>query len=98
MPADEVIARYHDLWRLQPSFRMPKSDFRARGGSPYVRRDRGLTPSHHDDRTGRGQVIKQLRPPWSATITVNGSSETFSPSQHPNEQNLADLNVPPPGR
>jgi hypothetical protein len=26
MPAAEVIARYHDLWHVEKSFRMSKSD------------------------------------------------------------------------
>ena len=30
MPAAEVIAKYHDLWHVERSFRMSKSDLRAR--------------------------------------------------------------------
>ena len=30
MPAGEVIASYHDLWHVEASFRMSKSDLRAR--------------------------------------------------------------------
>jgi len=30
MPASEVIASYHDLWRVEQSFRMSKTDLRAR--------------------------------------------------------------------
>ncbi|MBM6402961.1 IS1634 family transposase [Phycicoccus sp. CSK15P-2] len=30
MPADEVIGSYHDLWRVEQSFRMSKTDLRAR--------------------------------------------------------------------
>ena len=30
MPAGEVIASYHDLWQVEASFRMSKSDLRAR--------------------------------------------------------------------
>lgn len=30
MPAGEVIASYHDLWRVEQSFRMNKTDLRAR--------------------------------------------------------------------
>ena len=30
MPATEVIASYHDLWHVEASFRMSKSDLRAR--------------------------------------------------------------------
>ena len=27
MPAAEVIAKYHDLWHVEKSFRMSKNDF-----------------------------------------------------------------------
>ena len=30
MPAGEVIASYHDLWHVEQSFRMSKTDLRAR--------------------------------------------------------------------
>jgi transposase len=30
MPAAEVIASYHDLWHVEASFRMSKTDLRAR--------------------------------------------------------------------
>ena len=30
MPAGEVIASYHDLWQVEQSFRMSKTDLRAR--------------------------------------------------------------------
>jgi|SRR5690625_4443851 len=37
MPAAEVLASYHDLWRVEQSFRMSKTDLRAR---PMFHRDR----------------------------------------------------------
>ncbi|HET7474671.1 MAG TPA: hypothetical protein VFJ97_01440 [Dermatophilaceae bacterium] len=30
MPASEVIESYHDLWHVEQSFRMSKTDLRAR--------------------------------------------------------------------
>jgi hypothetical protein len=30
MPAREVIASYHDLWNVEASFRMSKTDLKAR--------------------------------------------------------------------
>jgi hypothetical protein len=30
MPAAEVIAKYHDLWHVEKSFRISKSDLRGR--------------------------------------------------------------------
>ncbi|WP_353354516.1 IS1634 family transposase, partial [Intrasporangium sp. DVR] len=41
MPAGEVIASYHDLWHVEASFRMSKSDLRARPMSCRRRHDIG---------------------------------------------------------
>jgi len=37
MPATEVIAQYHDLWHVEKSFRMSKSDLRGRPMFHYTR-------------------------------------------------------------
>ena len=37
MPATDVIAKYHDLWHVEKSFRMSKSDLRARPMFHYTR-------------------------------------------------------------
>lgn len=37
MPADEVISSYHDLWHVEQSFRMSKTDLRARPVFHYQR-------------------------------------------------------------
>ena len=37
MPAAEVVAKYHDLWHVEKSFRMSKSDLRARPMFDYTR-------------------------------------------------------------
>jgi len=91
MPAAEVIARYHDLWHVEKSFRMSKSDLRARPIFHYTRDAieahltivfTALAVSHCiQTRTGLaiGKVIKQLRPLRSATITINGAIQTFPP-------------------
>ncbi|MGC0274874.1 IS1634 family transposase, partial [Pseudactinotalea sp. Z1739] len=43
MPAGEVIASYHDLWQVEASFRMSKSDLRAR---PIFHRTRDSIEAH----------------------------------------------------
>ncbi|GAB3039713.1 IS1634 family transposase [Mycobacterium bourgelatii] len=110
MPADEVIAHYHELWRVERSFRMSKSDLRAR---PMFHRTRDAIEAHltivvtalavaHNiqERTGLAiaKVVKQLRPLRSATIAINGTTETFPPAvPEPQRQILTSLNIPEPG-
>ena len=91
MPAAEVIAKYHDLWHVERSFRMSKSDLAARPIFHYLRDSieahltivfTALAVSHAiQERSGLAiaNVIKQLRPLRSATITINGASQTFPP-------------------
>ena len=43
MPPGEVIASYHDLWRVEQSFRMSKTDLRAR---PMFHRTRDAIEAH----------------------------------------------------
>jgi Transposase DDE domain len=91
MPAAEVIAKYHELWHVERSFRMSKTDLRAR---PMFHHTREAIEAHltivftalavaHciQERTGLAiaNVIKQLRPLRSATIVINGSAQTFPP-------------------
>jgi len=110
MPAGEVIAHYHELWRVERSFRMSKSDLRAR---PMFHRTRDAIEAHltivvtalavaHNiqERTGLAiaKVVKQLRPLRSATIAINGTTETFPPEvPEPQRQILTSLNIPEPG-
>lgn len=91
MPAAEVIAKYHDLWHVEKSFRMSKTDLDAR---PMFNRMRDAIEAHltivfaalalsHaiQSRTGLSiaKVVKQLRPLRSATININGATQTFPP-------------------
>ena len=91
MAAGEVIAKYHDLWHVERSFRMSKSDLRAR---PMFHHTREAIEAHltivftalavaHciQERTGLAiaNVVKQLRPLRSATISINGATQTFPP-------------------
>lgn len=91
MPATEVITKYHDLWHVERSFRMSKTDLDAR---PMFNRVHeaieahltivftALAVSHAiQARTGLAiaKTVKQLRPLRSATITINGATQTFPP-------------------
>ena len=110
MAAGEVIARYHDLWKVERSFRMSKTDLRAR---PMFHRTRDAIEAHltiviaalavaHNiqERTGLAiaNVVKQLRPLRSATIAINGTTETFPPQvPAPQQKILTSLAIPEPG-
>jgi hypothetical protein len=106
MAAAEVIAKYHDLWHVERSFRMSKTDLEAR---PMFHRTREAIEAHltivftalavaHciQERSGLAiaNIIKQLRPLRSATIVINGASETFPPEiPEPQRKILADLGI-----
>ncbi len=92
MSAGEVISSYHDLWHVEQSFRMSKTDLRAR---PMFHRTRQAIEAHltivftalaisHEvqARTGMAirNVIRQLRPLRSATIAINNATQTFAPA------------------
>jgi Transposase DDE domain len=92
MPAGEVIASYHDLWKVEQSFRMSKTDLRAR---PMFHHRRDAIEAHLtivftalavsrevQTRTELAirNVVRQLRPLRSATIAINGAEQTFPPA------------------
>jgi hypothetical protein len=91
MPAAEVIGKYHELWHVERSFRMTKSDLRARPIFHHVRESieahltivfTALAVAHCiQEKTGLaiGNVVKQLRPLRSATIVINGTTQTLPP-------------------
>jgi hypothetical protein len=101
MPADEVMAKYHDLWRVEQPFRMSKSDLRAR---PIFHHTRDAIEAHlttvftafavsreAQNRTGLaiGNLVRQPRL-RSATIAVNGAQQTFSREATPRCQAILD--------
>jgi hypothetical protein len=108
MPAGEVIAKYHDLWHVEKSFRMSKTDLDAR---PMFNRMRDAIEAHltivfaalavsHaiQSRTGLSiaKVVKTLRPLRSATININGATQTFPPEIPDTERKiLTDLGFKP---
>jgi transposase len=106
MAGAEVIGKYHDLWHVERSFRMSKTDLEAR---PMFHRTREAIEAHltivftalavaHciQERSGLAiaNVIKQLRPLRSATIVINGANQTFPPQiPEPQRKILADLGI-----
>jgi hypothetical protein len=92
MAPGEVIGSYHDLWHVEQSFRMSKTDLRAR---PMFKRTRDAIEAHLtivftalalarevQARTGLAirNVTRQLRPLRAATIAINGTTQTFAPA------------------
>ena len=92
MPAAEVTTSYHDLWRVEQSFRMSKSDLAAR---PIFARTRDAIEAHLtivftalalscevQTRTGLSlrRFLRTLKPLRSATIDINGVIATFPPA------------------
>jgi Transposase DDE domain len=92
MPAAEIIASYHDLWRVEQSFRMSKSDLAAR---PMFARTRDAIEAHLtivftalalsrevQTRTGLSlrRFLRTLKPLRSATIDINGVIATYPPA------------------
>ena len=102
MPATEVIASYHELWHVEQSFRMSKTDLRAR---PMFHHTRQAIEAHltivftalavsreAQHRTGLSirNLTRQLRPLRSATIAINDSAQTFPPAIPTDKQALID--------
>jgi hypothetical protein len=91
MDGAAVIAAYHQLWQVEASFRMTKSDLRAR---PVFHQERdaieahltvvfaALAVSRHlQDRAGVSikKLVQTLRAARSATIEINGQRMTLDP-------------------
>jgi hypothetical protein len=102
MPAGEVIGSYHALWQVEQSFRMSKTDLRAR---PMFARTRDAIEAHltivftalavaRETRRRSGlairNVVRQLRPLRSATIAINGAEQTFPPAIPADKQTVLD--------
>lgn len=102
MAAGEVIASYHDLWHVEQSFRMSKTDLRAR---PMFHHKREAIEAHLtivftalavsrevQTRTGLAirKVIRELRPLRSATLSINGAVQTFRAEIPPEHAPIID--------
>jgi len=105
MPPAEVISCYHDLWHVEQSFRMSKTDLAAR---PMFHRTRDAIEAHltivftalalareTQARTGLSirNVVRQLRPLRSATIEINDATQTFPPAIDPDRKAILDAIV-----
>lgn len=91
MDGATVIANYHQLWQVEASFRVTKSDLRAR---PVFHHEKDAIEAHltivfaalavsRDLQTRTGVTIKKLvqtlRTARSATIHINGQRMTLDP-------------------
>ena len=84
MGPDEVIASYHDLWQVEQSFRMSKTDLRARPMFHHTRDaiEAHLTivftalavARHLQDATGLSirKIVQTLRPIQQITVRIAG--------------------------
>jgi hypothetical protein len=84
MPAGEVIANYHDLWHVEASFRMSKTDLRARPIFHHTRDaiEAHLTivftalavARHLQNQTGMSikKIVQTLRPLQQVTVRIAG--------------------------
>lgn len=88
MAADEVIASYHSLWQVEASFRMSKTDLRAR---PIFHHQRDAIEAHLtvvitalaiarylQNTTGLSikKIVRTLRPLQQITMTIAGHPHT----------------------
>jgi len=100
MDGAAVIAAYHDLWKVEASFRMTKSDLRAR---PVFHHTRDAIEAHLtivlaalavsrdlQDRTGTSlkKIIQTLRETRTGIVVTNGQRFTLDPELTPAAQHL----------
>jgi hypothetical protein len=102
MSAREVISSYHELWHVEQSFRLSKTDLAARPMHVHTLEtiEAHLTlvftalavVRETQTRTGLGirSIVRQLRPLRSATIAINGTEQTFPPQISPEQQVILD--------
>jgi transposase len=100
IPDEEVIAYYHQLFQIEATFRMVKSDLRAR---PIYHRKRDSIEAHLtivlaalaisrsiEYQTGISikQFVKLLRPIRSGIVTINGKEILAEPKLPETVKNL----------
>ncbi|MGL4743194.1 MAG: IS1634 family transposase [Dermatophilaceae bacterium] len=102
MPAGEVIAFYHDLWQVEASFRMSKTDLRARPMFHHTRDaiEAHLTivfaalaiARHLQNATGISirRLVQTLRPLRDVTISIAGQDITAHPAIPEDAQTIID--------
>ena len=102
MPAGEVIASYHDLWQVEASFRMSKSDLRAR---PIFHHTRDSIEAHLtivftalavarylQNKTGMSikKIVHTLRPLQQATVRIAGHNHLAQDPLTPDAEAILD--------
>lgn len=100
MAGAQIISSYHDLWKVEASFRMTKSDLKAR---PVFHHRRESIEAHLTvvfaalaitryltEVTGVSikKIIQALRNVRSATVEINGKHLTLEPKITPETQQL----------
>ncbi len=109
MPAAEIISHYHDLWHVEQSFRMSKTDLRAR---PIFHRTRDAIEAHLtivftalavarylQDQTGVSiqRLVRTLRPLQEISVVIAGHPHTTAdPIPAEAERILTALRIPHP--
>lgn len=107
MPAGEVLACYHELWQVEASFRMSKTDLRAR---PMFHHTREAIEAHLtvvfaalavarylQDATGLSirKIVRTLRPLQQITVRIAGYEQLAEdPLTDTAEAILRNLNLP----
>ena len=102
MPGQAVIDAYHDLWQVERSFRMTKSDLRARPVFDHQREaiDAHLTivfaalavARHLQDATGVTikKLVQTLRPLRSVIIAIGDQTIPADPTPGPDARTILD--------
>lgn len=100
MPAVEVIASYHDLWQIEASFRMSKTDLRARPMFHHTRDaiEAHLTvvfaalavARHLQNQTGLSikKIVRTLRPLQQITVRITGHEHVAADPLTPAAQSI----------
>lgn len=102
MPPAEVLSSYHDLWHVEQSFRMSKTDLQAR---PMFHRQRDAIEAHLtivftafaiarflQNETGFSirKIIRTLRPLQDITISLAGQQITAKPELTDDARHVLD--------
>ena len=102
MPAGEVIASYHELWHVEASFRMSKSDLRAR---PIFHHTRDAIEAHLtivfaalavarylQDATGMSikKIVNTLRPLQQIQVRIAGHEHLAQDPLTPTAETILD--------
>lgn len=102
MSADEVIASYHDLWHVEQSFRMSKTDLAAR---PMFHHTQEAIEAHLtivfaalaiarylQDSTGLSirRIVQNLRPIQQITVRIAGHQHVAADALTPTAQAILD--------